>query len=409
MRSPRMPVRAVPRLLTAHNAHIHYIDSACVHRESGRQCALKVLEPTAASRREVRALFSAEGEGNGSRQGHATPQPPARPPPIADCHSGVPGKAPEHRQRPRHLRCDACCHGNQRRRCAEGDLGFHLGPAGFTRLSTRAPPAGTLSTPAPPSRKLVLITEYMAVSLNRGRHLSFFSFFSCCPALPLPRIQGGELFDRIRKKRVFTEAEASDVMRQIADGLLHCHRHRIAHRDIKPENLLYESDVRPTAGRNGHRKNGKWHDSDCFLRAPAACRRPPLTQPWLCLSNIGAGRQAEDHGLWLCQGRCWRAADARLHAVLRRAADPRVAVAHQEEAGPPRCRGRHLRLRCGHCGTAAVSADTARSCAFRLLSGHCCNQPAPSLLYSPTRQELRHVVRRRHSLHSFVRLPAVSL
>lgn len=49
---------------------------------------------------------------------------------------------------------------------------------------------------------------------------------------------GGELFDRIIKKRSFTEKEARDVTRCMLDALHYMHKKRVVHRDLKPENLL---------------------------------------------------------------------------------------------------------------------------------------------------------------------------
>eukprot|EP00117_Sycon_ciliatum_P008142 scpid43666/ scgid0382/ MAP kinase-activated protein kinase 5; p38-regulated/activated protein kinase len=51
-------------------------------------------------------------------------------------------------------------------------------------------------------------------------------------------MSGGELFDRIKAKRSFTEREASEVMNQVVSAVRHLHSQNIAHRDLKPENLL---------------------------------------------------------------------------------------------------------------------------------------------------------------------------
>ena len=50
---------------------------------------------------------------------------------------------------------------------------------------------------------------------------------------------GGEMFDRIVKKSMYTEDEARKCVAQMADALEYCHGQGIVHRDIKPENLLY--------------------------------------------------------------------------------------------------------------------------------------------------------------------------
>lgn len=54
-------------------------------------------------------------------------------------------------------------------------------------------------------------------------------------------MEGGELFDRILKKKTFTEKEASAVLYQMTSAVNHIHSLNIAHRDLKPENLLYQS------------------------------------------------------------------------------------------------------------------------------------------------------------------------
>lgn len=52
-------------------------------------------------------------------------------------------------------------------------------------------------------------------------------------------MEGGELFDRIKQKVVFTEREAADIMKDICVAIKFLHDINIAHRDLKPENLLY--------------------------------------------------------------------------------------------------------------------------------------------------------------------------
>jgi len=50
----------------------------------------------------------------------------------------------------------------------------------------------------------------------------------------------GSLFDQISKRGHFTEAEASQVIKELAEALEFLHHKGIAHRDLKPENILCE-------------------------------------------------------------------------------------------------------------------------------------------------------------------------
>uniref|UniRef100_A0A8C9U8Y5 Ribosomal protein S6 kinase n=1 Tax=Scleropages formosus TaxID=113540 RepID=A0A8C9U8Y5_SCLFO len=57
--------------------------------------------------------------------------------------------------------------------------------------------------------------------------------------LVLELLQGGELLDRIRCKRHFSETEASRIMRKLVSAVSHMHDVGVVHRDLKPENLLF--------------------------------------------------------------------------------------------------------------------------------------------------------------------------
>uniref|UniRef100_A0A8C4N2R0 non-specific serine/threonine protein kinase n=1 Tax=Eptatretus burgeri TaxID=7764 RepID=A0A8C4N2R0_EPTBU len=56
-------------------------------------------------------------------------------------------------------------------------------------------------------------------------------------------MEGGELFHRISQCRHFTEKQASQVAKQVALALQHCHSLNVAHRDLKPENLLFKDNT----------------------------------------------------------------------------------------------------------------------------------------------------------------------
>uniref|UniRef100_A0A3Q2XGM8 Calcium/calmodulin-dependent protein kinase IGa n=1 Tax=Hippocampus comes TaxID=109280 RepID=A0A3Q2XGM8_HIPCM len=59
--------------------------------------------------------------------------------------------------------------------------------------------------------------------------------------LVMQLVSGGELFDRILDRGVFTEKDASLVIKQVLEAVDYLHENSIVHRDLKPENLLYYS------------------------------------------------------------------------------------------------------------------------------------------------------------------------
>jgi len=54
--------------------------------------------------------------------------------------------------------------------------------------------------------------------------------------------EGGELYFRLQKRGVYTDADAADSTRQMLRAVGYLHSHRIVHRDLKLENFLYESE-----------------------------------------------------------------------------------------------------------------------------------------------------------------------
>lgn len=55
-------------------------------------------------------------------------------------------------------------------------------------------------------------------------------------------IQGGELYERIIKKKVMSEFAASQIIKQLLEVVSYLHEVGIMHRDIKPENILLDDN-----------------------------------------------------------------------------------------------------------------------------------------------------------------------
>jgi len=62
-----------------------------------------------------------------------------------------------------------------------------------------------------------------------------------CLHLVMECMGGGELFDRVSQRRVFTQKDASTALRQMLLAVNYIHSHNVVHRDLKLENFLYES------------------------------------------------------------------------------------------------------------------------------------------------------------------------
>lgn len=59
--------------------------------------------------------------------------------------------------------------------------------------------------------------------------------------LVLDYLDGGELFERIKSKQVYSEKSAIQVMKNMLQALDYIHQRRVVHRDLKPENLILAS------------------------------------------------------------------------------------------------------------------------------------------------------------------------
>jgi len=69
-------------------------------------------------------------------------------------------------------------------------------------------------------------------SYDHGRHVY----------LVMEYCAGGDLFDHILRQDGLSEAQAAEILRQVASALKHAHDKGVAHRDLKPENVCFCSE-----------------------------------------------------------------------------------------------------------------------------------------------------------------------
>jgi len=53
--------------------------------------------------------------------------------------------------------------------------------------------------------------------------------------------KGGELFDKIKQMKRFSEVEAASFVKTIISAIEHCHSMNLVHRDLKPENIVFRT------------------------------------------------------------------------------------------------------------------------------------------------------------------------
>ena len=78
-------------------------------------------------------------------------------------------------------------------------------------------------------------------SLNHPHIVPLIDFFDekDCYFIVMELMSGGDLFDRVGKKKTYSEADARDLIVKILKAVAYCHQRRIAaHCDMKPKNVL---------------------------------------------------------------------------------------------------------------------------------------------------------------------------
>ncbi|KAG7336486.1 serine/threonine protein kinase [Nitzschia inconspicua] len=97
----------------------------------------------------------------------------------------------------------------------------------------------------PPTDDAAIYDEVAIMSsLSHPHIVPLIDFFEekDCYFLVMELMSGGDLFDRIGKKKFYSEADARDLAVKMLKAMAYCHSHQIAHCDMKPKNLLLMSE-----------------------------------------------------------------------------------------------------------------------------------------------------------------------
>lgn len=97
----------------------------------------------------------------------------------------------------------------------------------------------------PPTDDAAIYDEVAIMSsLSHPHIVPLIDFFEekDCYFLVMELMSGGDLFDRIGKKKTYNEADARDLVIKMLKAMSYCHAHKIAHCDMKPKNLLLMSE-----------------------------------------------------------------------------------------------------------------------------------------------------------------------
>lgn len=81
----------------------------------------------------------------------------------------------------------------------------------------------------------------------------------------MPFVEGESLRSRLARAGALPISEATRILREVVDALVHAHKHGMIHRDIKPDNVMIEDRhalVLDFRSCQGHEQRCQWPQSD---------------------------------------------------------------------------------------------------------------------------------------------------
>jgi len=84
--------------------------------------------------------------------------------------------------------------------------------------------------------KLLTVLKHNNIVGYRDCYMDPVNFYFCTELC-----KGGELFDKIKEMKKFSEAQAAKYLSTIVSAIGHCHSLNIVHRDLKPENIVFRT------------------------------------------------------------------------------------------------------------------------------------------------------------------------
>ena len=86
---------------------------------------------------------------------------------------------------------------------------------------------------------LSVLSDHAHILNYKEAYINSTHFYLCTDLC-----SGGELFDKVKKLKHFSEKQCAEVMTSILTAIQYIHSKKIVHRDLKPENIVFKSNER---------------------------------------------------------------------------------------------------------------------------------------------------------------------